>query len=112
MKRIGELKKLVYIGHACGTGDERDVNRALAAKWVKWAALTQGVSPVATWIVMTGELDEKHRDLGLECDFAAIARCDELWLCGERLSPGMIAERDYALSIGVTVVEMIGKRLP
>lgn len=107
-----ELRKLIYIAHACGTGNERDVNRVLAAKWVKWAVLEKGVSPVATWIVMTGELEEEHRDLGLECDFAAIARCDEVWLCGERLTFGMIEERDFASSIGVLVVDMTGRRLP
>jgi hypothetical protein len=45
------------------------------------------------------------RDLGLACDFALIERCDELWLVGGRVSPGMALEAEHARKHGVTVAD-------
>jgi hypothetical protein len=95
------MRKVVYIAHPLGAGHDREQNRENAAKWVAWAATVRGVAPVADWIVLSGELTEEHRKLGLECDFALIARCDELWLVGGRISPGMQLEADFARRVQI-----------
>lgn len=103
---VAESRKLVYIAHPL-SGPDHATNRANAAKWCAWAA-RQGVSPIADWIILSGELAEtpENRALGLDCDFAAIRRCNELWLVGGRVSEGMKLEADYARSGGVTVRDL------
>jgi hypothetical protein len=99
------VKKVVYIAHPLGAGPDREQNRRNAARWAAWAAVIEEASPVCDWIVLSGELSEDHRELGLACDLALVERCDELWLVGGRVSPGMALERDHAIACGVVVVD-------
>lgn len=89
--------RVVYIAHALGQGEDREKNRAAAARWVAWAA-SQGFAPVATWITLAGEWDEssKNRERGIAIDSVLVERCDEVWLCGGRITPGMQHEADHA----------------
>lgn len=98
-------RKLVYIAHRLA-GPEHAQNRASAAKWVAWAAVNMGVSPIADWIILSGELDESYRELGLECDLAAVERCEEVWLVGGVVSPGMRKEAMFARSRGIHVYDL------
>lgn len=97
--------KQVYIAHPLGGGSDREQNRANASKWVAWAG-DQGVAPTATWIILSGEWDESKRELGLEIDKALVARCDELWLVGGRVSAGMAIEAKAARDTGVSVRDL------
>ena len=99
--------RVVYIAHPLGSGPERETNRQNASKWVAWAAKTFGVAPIADWIILSGEWSEDLRELGLFIDKTLIERCDAVWLCGGRVSPGMAIERDHALEHGVAVVDLI-----
>ena len=83
-----------YIAHPLGAGPDREANRQRASRWVAWAA-SQGVAPVADWT----------RAKGLAIDCALVARCDELWLVGGRISRGMQVEADAARAAGVMVVD-------
>jgi hypothetical protein len=85
----------------------REANRWRASRWCAWAA-RQGVSPVATWIVLSGQWGEspENRALGLACDLAAVERCDEVWLVGGRVSPGMRAEAAHAEERGLPVRDL------
>lgn len=107
-------RTVVYIAHPLGNGPDREQNRANAAKWCAWAALACGVAPVADWIILSGEWDESRRELGLECDAALISKCDELWLVGGRISPGMQFEADIARKLAVPVIDMthLGYEVP
>lgn len=96
--------KVVYIAHPLGAGPEREQNRKNAAEWVAWAGET--VAPVATWITLSGEWTEDRRELGLQIDFALIERCDEVWLVGGRISPGMQLEAAHAVERGIAVIDM------
>jgi hypothetical protein len=91
--------KVVYIAAplSAPTRAEMDENRARAARWVAWAAL-QGVAPVATWIVLSGELSEtqENRELGLAIDCATVERCDEIWLVAGKITDGMRRESAHA----------------
>jgi len=93
---------LVYIAHPLGAAADRPENIRRAAKWVAWAA-TQGVIPVATWIALAQVWDESRREEGLALDLRLIERCDEVWLCGPRVSPGMHAEASHAERLGISV---------
>lgn len=99
--------KVVYIAHPLGAGDDRERNRANAARWVAWAA-RQGVAPVADWIVLAGEWQEtpENRNRGLEIDLELVERCDEIWLVGGRVSPGMEMEARHAAKHGVRIVDL------
>lgn len=84
----------VYIAHEYGG---IDANRPKAAEFAAVAALC-GYLPMCSWIVLTGVLPETedNRELGLQLDCAQIDLSRQLWLCGPRLSSGMIRERNHA----------------
>ena len=88
----------------------RTQNRANAARWVAWAA-AQHVAPIATWITLTGEWTEEHRKLGLAIDLVLIERCDEVWLCGLRISSGMSIEAERARELGKPIINLTGLRM-
>jgi hypothetical protein len=95
--------KIVYIAHPLGHGSDRQGNLDAASAWVVWAAQC-GVAPVATWITLAARMSEAEgRDIGLAIDVELIRRCDEIWLCGPRISPGMQIELDAAERHGLTV---------
>ena len=98
--------KTVYIAHPLGQGDDRSENIKRATKWVAWAG-RQGVCPMASWITLASEWSETedNRAAGLAIDFAQIERCDEVWLCGARISPGMATEAEYAKSLRIPVID-------
>lgn len=97
----------VYIAHPVNAPDEdgRRSNIGRAKVWFAWAA-ELGFIPVAPWIPLCEVWDESRREEGLKVDFAAIARCDHLWLCGGRVSPGMELERAEADRLGITVHDL------
>lgn len=107
--------KVVYIAHPFSDENPHmmTLNRARAKAWMAWA-LRQGVAPIAPWIPLTEMIPEtpETRRAGLEANKAAIARSDELWLCGPRTQPGMAEERDFAHEVSVTVVDYTGDDLP
>jgi hypothetical protein len=86
---------LVYIGAPLGAGPDRDKNIQRALDWVAWAG-EKGVIPIAPWVSLAQRWAEDKRDLGIAIDLALVPRCDELWLCGEVVSPGMRLEAECA----------------
>jgi hypothetical protein len=104
----GEVK-VVYIAHPLGDDPhKRQSNRASAAQWCAWAAEHCGVCPVAMWIVLSGIWYEstKYRNLGLALDKVLIARCDEVWLVGGTISPGMREEELAAKELSIPVINL------
>jgi hypothetical protein len=100
------MRLVVYLCHPLGNGEDREQNRHNASAWVAWAALHHHVSPVADWIILSGRLDESHRELGLECDVALVKLCNAVWLCGGRVSPGMRIEATAAFEEGIPVWDL------
>ena len=100
--------KLVYVAHPLGDGPDRALNVVRASKWVVWAA-EQGVLPVCTWVVLATQWpeDDEHRAAGLQIDCGLIDRCDEVWLCGPRVSKGMHVEATHAKKVGVPVQVLV-----
>jgi hypothetical protein len=104
--------KVVYIAHplSAPTIEGIEENRQSAALWAAWAAVSEGVSPSCSWVVLTGVLPEspENRSLGLACDVAQVERCDEVWLVGGRVTPGMALEAERARRRGIRVVDLTG----
>jgi len=99
--------RVVYVAAPLGSGSDREFNRANAAAWCSWAAL-QGVAPIATWVILSGVWPEtpENREKGLALDCALVERCDEVWLVGGRISPGMSIEADHGRAHGVKIVDL------
>lgn len=94
-------KRIVYIAHPLGI-NERNANRAKAAKWVEFA-IDMGYVPIADWIIISSVIGEERRDEMLEIDKRLISLCDELWLCGPEVSPGMKIEKEAAIQFNLLI---------
>jgi hypothetical protein len=63
-----------------------------------------GIAIVASWITeceIWDDADPEQRAAGLRRDLAVLAKCDEVWLCGPRVSAGMQLEADRAAELGI-----------
>lgn len=101
--------QVVYISHQLTADTREGFERNLknAAKWVSLAGLA-GFAPVADWITLSGEWSEvEGRQRGLAIDCAQIERCDALWLCGGKVSPGMDVELSHAKRFGIPVIDLL-----
>jgi hypothetical protein len=88
--------KKVYIAHALSGAWNEGVK---AAKQYSLRAAMAGYMPIAPYVLMDGILDdenETHRKLGMSLDMQQLRNCDEIWLCGERISAGMMDEKEMA----------------
>lgn len=102
------IKSVAYVAHPLGSGEDREQNRANAAKWCAWIVQNLGVAVCADWIILSGEMEEtpENRSLGLDCDFSQIYICHLFISCGGRHSPGMVQERDVALRAGLPAFDV------
>ena len=110
-------RKLIYLAHPVSPYGDRtlEMNLQQAEAWLRWAILTKDVYAIAPYIGMCYALDEddpQHRLKGLEIDMEVLGRCDELWLCGEKITEGMKVERSYAGSCGIDSRDFTGERWP
>lgn len=102
---MSRTTRLVYIAHPLGAASDRAENIERASRWFAWAAMVPGLIPVASWITLARYWPETdaNRERGMLIDKQLIARCDEVWLCGPRISPGMRQEADHAKACGISV---------
>ncbi|TAK10585.1 MAG: hypothetical protein EPO32_14740 [Anaerolineae bacterium] len=91
-------RRPVYVAHPLNapTAEERESNRARAARWVAWLADRYLLSPVADWVVLSGVWTEDRRETGLECDRALVALVGTVIAVGPRMSDGMRLEAGWA----------------
>lgn len=95
--------KLIYIASPYAGDIER--NTAFAIDACRYC-ITQGHTPVAPHLLYTRMLDDAdpaQREIGLELGYRLLEHADELWVCGERISPGMAAEIAEADRLGIPV---------
>ena len=95
--------KLVYIASPYAGDVEGNVAFAKAA--CRYAA-AQGYTPVAVHLMYPQFLDDrvpKERETGLKMGRRVLAACEEIWLCGERMSAGMKAEEAEAKRLGIPI---------
>jgi hypothetical protein len=96
-------RQLVYLAHPL-SGDW-EANIADARLWAK-AAFEAGFWPMAPYLMTEGILHEpEDREIGMEFDKALLAYCDQLWLCGPRVSSGMADEKAEAERFSMPVLQ-------
>lgn len=97
------MRKLVYIASPLSGDVEQNLDFARQACL---NAMAQGVTPFAPHLLYTQMLDDNdpsQRELGMQMGNQMLALCDELWLCGDRISPGMASEEQLAKSLLIPV---------
>ncbi|WP_455617010.1 DUF7768 domain-containing protein [Eisenbergiella sp.] len=98
-----DKSKLVYIASPYAGDVEKNVQFARAACRY---AMAQGVTPVAPHLLYPQLLDDSvlaERDIGIQMGLRLLVVCDELWLCGSRISQGMREELMVAGQLGIPV---------
>ena len=88
--------KLVYLAHPLGAKTHEGILRNLhnAKLWYKWACDHYWPDHCFNmmWALNVEVYDDANavdRDRGMQRNFHHIKRCDELWLLGPTVSPGM-----------------------
>ena len=95
--------RLVYIAPPYAGDVEGNV--AFAKEACRYAA-AQGYTPVAVHLLYPQFLDDKvpqEREAGLKMGRRVLVACDEFWLCGEKMSAGMRAEKAEAERLGIPI---------
>lgn len=95
--------KLVYI--ASPYAGDVEANVAFAKSACRYA-MEQGATPIAVHLLYPQMLDDSipaEREAGIRMGLRVLAACDELWLCGDRLSHGMRAELTAAEQLDIPV---------
>nr|WP_308625353.1 DUF4406 domain-containing protein [uncultured Eisenbergiella sp.] len=98
-----DTNKLVYI--ASPYAGDVESNAAFAIDACRYA-MEQEVTPVAVHLLYPRMLDDcvpAEREAGIRMGLRVLEACDELWLCGDRLSRGMKAELKEAGRLGIPV---------
>lgn len=101
--------RLAYLCHPVSGKDmiETDANLHRAKLWLRWATLAHpSVAVIAPYIPMCEVMDDSDqamRERGIATDLAVIDRCDEIWLCGGRVSRGMKLELAHAQDRGLFI---------
>jgi hypothetical protein len=95
------MSKIVYIASPYA-GDVAG-NTAFAINACRYC-IAQGYTPVAPHLLYTQILDDGdpvQRKIGLALGRHLLGATAEIWLCGERVSPGMAAEIEEAERLGI-----------
>ena len=103
--------RLVYIASPYA-GDVK--GNIIAAQNACRYAMEQGVTPIAVHLMYPQFLDDsspKEREAGLQMGLRVLKACDELWLCGDRISAGMQRELEAARQLGLPVRQISGQEL-
>ena len=82
-----------------------EANIAVARRFCRFA-VDKGYIPVAPHLLYPQFLDDAdpdERNLGLFFGNVLMSKCHELWVCGNRISPGMEAEIARAKRKGYTI---------
>jgi dienelactone hydrolase len=97
-------RPVVYIAHDMSGNWNSNVRRT--RQWVR-RAIEGGYAPLAPYLYLTDEIldsdDPTERDFRLEINLSLVTRCDELWLCGDRISSEMQSERDVAVFASISI---------
>lgn len=103
--------KLVYICSPYAGDTETNVQFARAACLY---ASNQGCAPVAVHLLYPQILDDAipaQRELGIQMGLRILASCDELWICGSRISHGMSCEIAEAERLGISVRSLSAEQI-
>jgi hypothetical protein len=101
--------KLVFIAHPV-RGDVAG-NLEKVKQLVRKASLYYSeITPIAPYYLYCNALDdndEHEREFGMIQSRFVLTKCDELWLCGDRISKGMKEEIKTAKEYNIPIINMI-----
>ncbi len=103
--------KLVYICSPYAGDVENNIRFAKAACLY---AAEHGCAPVAVHLLYPQILDDNvpaQREIGIQMGLRVLASCDELWICGSRISHGMSCEIIEAERIGIPVRSLSAEQI-
>lgn len=103
--------KLVYICTPFA-GDIED-NLCFARAACRYAS-DCGYAPIAVHLLYPQILDDTdptEREIGIQMGLRVLASCDEVWICGERISHGMSCELAEAKRLGVQIRNISTKQI-
>lgn len=103
--------KLIYIASPYAGDVRRNVEFAKAECRY---AMAEGHTPVAVHLLYPQLLDDgdpAQRAAGLTMGHRVLEACDELWVCGERISTGMAAEITEAEKLGIPIREVSAEQI-
>ncbi|MBS5784362.1 MAG: hypothetical protein KID04_15990 [Clostridium sp.] len=103
--------KLVYICSPYAGDVGKNIEFAKAACRY---AMEQNCTPIAVHLLYTQFLDDHdpvQRKAGLHMGRRVLEACDELWLCGNRISTGMAMELKEAQKLGIPVREISAEQI-
>ena len=92
LSKVSNFRPIVYICSPYAGDIEANVGKA---RWYCRIASERGYIPVAVHLLFPqflNDSDPEERELGLFFGNALMSKCAEVWVCGERISPGMDAE--------------------
>jgi len=98
--------KLVYICSPYAGDVEKNIRFARAA--CRYAA-EQGCAPVPVHLLYPQILNDaipSQREAGIRMGLRVLASCEELWICGERVSHGMSCEIAEAKRLGIPILNI------
>ncbi len=101
--------RVIYLAHAVSGDIQRNLLKAEA--WQKWIGLNFPVAIQSSWITECRIWDDaiaEQREAGMARNFAILERCDELWLCGDRVTSGMELEANHAIANEIVVRDLTG----
>lgn len=99
------MKKKVYICAPLGGDVAGNLERV--KRYTRYA-LNCGMAPVVPqfYALCLDDNDPEQRQIGLDAGLSLLWFCDELWLCGERVTPGMQAEIDFCRILRIPIVKI------
>ena len=98
--------------YVCSSYGGLEENYDKAKKYAKYV-LSKGHIPILSHTMLHGVLDDKyppHREKGLEVGKLLMTLCDEIWVFGAEVTPGMAGEIMEAARLQIPVKEI--KKLP
>lgn len=102
-------RRICYVAHPVGVEPERTENLERTRRWLRYLiAIYPDRAFALPWLPYCQVLDETpvNRARGIADDLAMLVRCDEIFLVGGRVSPGMAAEVDVAVRAGLEVLDL------
>jgi hypothetical protein len=99
--------KIAYLAHPVGHGPDRAKNLQNTDGW--FLALFHACDRIAIsvpWNIYVANLTEEHRARAMRDDLLILGTCDLIFLCGGRISPGMMVELQSARVMGIRELDL------
>ena len=104
------MKKKVYICAPLG-GDVRS-NIENVKRYTRYALLC-GTAPVVPhfYALCLDDSTPQERETGVSAGMSLLWFCDELWICGDRITPGMEREIEFCRIMHIPVIKVSENRI-